>query len=276
MIEALSYPFFQRALLAGLLAGVICGVVGTLVVVKRMASVSGSLSHAAFGGVGLAYFLGWPVTLGAVLFSVLTGAGLGMAYRRLGTYMDTLVAMIWALGMAVGILFISLVPGYAPDLMNTLFGSILFVPRGYLWFLFILSVTVLVLVSWAFKELQALCFDEEYAEVVGIPAGAMMMLLMALVGLGVVATIRVVGVILVIALMTIPAAIAGHWTERLSRQMVLASILATVMTWAGLLLSFLLSTRPGTNIPAGPLIILLAGAAYGASHLLRARKGTLF
>ena len=267
MLEALEYPFFQRALIAGLLASVACGVMGTWVVVRRIASISGGLSHAAFGGVGLGYLLGFDPMIGATGFALGAGAGVGAAYRRLGSGLDTLIAMVWSLGMALGILFVSLKPGYAPDLMTYLFGSILFVPENYIWIVAGLDVLIVTLVTLFFKELRAVAFDEEFARVMRIPVEAIFQLLLALVALAVVTLIRVVGVILVIALLTVPAAVARQWLSGLKGMMVLASALAGMLTTSGLFLTWWLSDSFELDVPTGPVIIVLAIALYGLSSL---------
>jgi zinc transport system permease protein len=272
MLDALAYPFFQRALAAGLLASVACGVVGSYVVVKRMASISGGLSHAAFGGVGLGYLLGFPPMAGAAAFALLSGVGISIAYDRMRESLDTLIAMVWSVGMALGILFVSLAPGYAPDLMSYLFGSILFVPASYVVLLAVLDLVILVVVLLLFKELRAVVFDEEYARVVGVPARGLFHLLLALVALSVVTLIRVVGVILVIALLTLPAVTARQWCDSLGRMMVLACVLGAACTTGGLFLAYGLS-EAGYNVPTGPLIIVLGAGVYGLSTLLRMLSG---
>jgi zinc transport system permease protein len=270
MLEALALPFFQRALVAGLLASVACGIIGTYVVVKQISSISGGLSHAAFGGVGLGYLLGFDPTLGATLFALASGAFIGVAYRRLRSSLDTLISMVWSGGMALGILFVALAPGYAPDLMSYLFGSILFVPDGYVKLTAALDGLLVVVVALLFKELQAVSFDEEFAEVMGVPVQAVFQVLLALTSLAIVVLMRVVGVILVIALLTIPAAVARQWSESLVRMMTLSSVVGAMCTTGGLFLSYGLSERFGLNVPTGPLIIVLAVVVYGASSGLRA------
>ena len=270
MLEALQSPFFQRALLAGLLASVACGIVGTYVVVKRMASISGGLSHAAFGGVGLGYFLGINPMVGATVFALASGFGLGLAYRRMRSGLDTLIAMVWAVGMAMGILFVSLTPGYAPDLMSYLFGSILFVPVGYIWWVVFLDLIIILAVLLLHKNLQAVAFDQEFAEVMGVPVDAVLLVLLGLASLAVVTLIRVVGVILVIALLTIPAATAQQWAVSLRRMMIEAVLIGAFCTSSGLFLSYGLSDAYEINVPTGPLIILIAVAVYGASSAIHA------
>ncbi len=272
MIEALGVPFFQRVLLAGLLASVACGVIGSLVVAKRISSLSGGISHAAFGGVGLGYLLGFDPTLGAALFGIAAGVAIGLAYRRVRSALDTLISMVWAVGMALGILFVALAPGYAPDLTSYLFGSLLLVPWRYVAWIAAVDALVLAGVALFYKELQAIAFDEEFAEVVGLPVEVVFLGLLALTSLTVVVLMRVVGVILAIALLTIPAATSRLWTRSLAPMMGGAVALCAACTAGGLLLSYGLSERASLSAPPGPLIVLLAALLFGASILVRARR----
>jgi zinc transport system permease protein len=272
-LEALQYPFFQRALAGGLLASVACGIVGSYVVVRRIASISGGLAHAAFGGVGLGYLLGFPPMLGALGFGLAASLGIGVAELRMRQGLDTLIAMVWAVGMALGIAFVSVAPGRSPDLMSYLFGNILFVPPTYLGFTAALDAGVLLCVWALFRRLQATVFDEEFAWVVGVPVAGLFLLLLAMTALTVVVLIRVVGVILVIALLTIPAAIAGHWTRSLRSMMALAVLIGATCITAGLFLSFGLSSALDINIPTGPFIILLAAGLYGVSVVFQSSLG---
>lgn len=267
--DALSYPFFQRALIAGLLAALACGIVGSFVVVRGMASLSGGLAHAAFGGVGLGYLVGFDPILGALAFGLASALGVGVAERRLGQGIDTLVAMVWAIGMAVGIILISLAPGPAPDLRGYLFGNILFVPADFLWFIAGLDLVIAVAVVTLFRRLEAVAFDEEFAWVIGMPVALLSLLLLSLVALTVVILIRVVGVILVIALLTMPAATARHWTDSLAPMIGLATLMGAAAIVAGLFLTWALAVRIGIDVPTGPAIILLAALAYGVSAGLR-------
>ena len=271
-MDALDFPFFQRALVAGLLASVAGGVIGTFVMVRRMVSVAGGLSHAAFGGVGLGYFLGFSPMSGALGFGLLSGLGVGLAYRRLGSALDTLIAMVWAVGMALGMLFIALTPGYAPELTSYLFGSLVLVSRDYIFLIAGVDLVVLVTVAVLFDHLRATAFDEEFAEVAGEPVEGLFLILMGLTALTVVSLIRVVGVILVIALLSLPAAIAQQWSQDLKRMMVVAVLVSAFCTTCGLFLSFWLSAAWGLDAPAGPLIVLLAASLYGLSNAFRIGK----
>lgn len=271
-MEALQLPFFQRALVAGLLASVACGVVGSYVVVKDMPAISGGLAHAAFGGLGLGYFLGFDPMLGAAGFGVASGLGIGVAYRRLRHGLDTLVMMVWSVGMATGIVLVAAVPGYAPDLTSYLFGNILFASPAYLWAGAALDAVLLLAVGAFFRELQAVAFDEEFAEVAGVPVDAAILVLLALTSLVVVLLIRVVGVLLVVALLTIPAAVARQWARALGRMMVLATGLCALFVTAGLFVSYGLSATWELDLPAGPVVVLLAGAGFALSSWIRSRR----
>jgi zinc transport system permease protein len=251
--------------MAGVLASVAGGIIGTYVMVRRMVSISGGLSHAAFGGVGLGYFLGFNPILGALGFGLLAGVGVGLAYRRLSSGLDTLIAIVWAVGMALGMIFIAMTPGYAPDLTSYLFGSLLLVPRDYLYLVAVLDLVIVVVVVLLFGDLRAVAFDEEFAQVVGEPVEPLFLTLLGLTALAVVTLIQVVGVILVIALLSLPAAIARQWSDSLQQMMVLATFVGAFCITAGLFLSYWLSDAFGLEAPTGPLIILLAASAYGLS-----------
>ncbi len=267
--EALSYPFFQRALIAGLLASIACGIVGTFVVVRGIASISGGLAHAAFGGVGLGYLMGFDPTLGALGFGLASAFGVEIAERRLKQGIDTLVAMVWAIGMAAGIVFIALAPGPKPDLMGYLFGNILFVPSQFLLFIAGLDIVIVVSVLLLFRRLEAVAFDEEFAWVIGMPVEALSLIQLALVATTVVILIRVVGVILVLALLTMPAAIARHWTDAMAPMMILATLVGAACITVGLFVSWTLSSVFSLEVPTGPAIVLLAALLYALSAILR-------
>ena len=256
LVEALQFGFMRNALLTGLLVSVACGVIGTFVVVKRIVFVSGGIAHAAYGGIGLGYFLGLDPVVGAIVFSLLAALGMGMVQRRTGERADTLIGVMWAIGMAMGIILVDLTPGYKADLMSYLFGSILAVPSSDLLIMAILDLVVVVLVLLFYKELLAISFDEVFATVENVPVNAIYLVLMALVALTVVMLMRVVGLILVIAMLTVPAAISGRFVKDIQRMMVLASALGMLFMTTGLWLSYFL------NLTSGATIILVSGVAY--------------
>jgi zinc transport system permease protein len=271
MLEALQLAFFQRVLLAALLASIACGVLGTYVVAKRIASLSGGLAHAAFGGVGFGYLMGIPPMLGATGFGVAAGLFVGLAYRRLRSGFDTLVSTVWAVGMALGIVFVALTPGYAPDLMSYLFGSLLFVSWNYVLLVAVLDLAILLTVLLLFEALQAVSFDEEFAEVAGVPVERTLLILLTLTSLAIVTLIRVVGVLLVIALLTMPAAIGRHWASGLGKMMAIAVAVSAACTTSGLWLSYALADFFDLSLPPGPLIILVTALLYAISGFLKSR-----
>ncbi len=270
MLEALQYEFMRNALLAGLLASVACGVIGVYVVTKRLVFVSGGIAHASFGGIGLGYLVGINPVLGAMLFTVASALGMGLVTRRTRLPEDTAIGIMWAVGMALGIIFIGLAPGYAPDLFSYLFGNILTVPTPDLLLMLLLDIAIVLVVVALYREFMALSFDEEFSRVVGVPVEAVYLLLLCLVALTVVVLIRVVGIILVIALLTIPAALARQFTRSLRMMMLLAVLFGAVFTFGGLWLSFLFDLASGATIILLGGVVLLASFAF--SRRRRGRK----
>ena len=263
MVDALQFGFMRHALAAGLLVSVACGIIGTFVVVKRIVFVSGGVAHAAYGGVGLGYFLGIDPVVGAIAFSLVAALGMGLVQRRTRERADTLIGVMWAIGMALGIILVDLTEGYKADLMSYLFGSILAVPSSDLLIMLALDVVIVLIVVLFYKELLAVSFDEVFATVENVPVTGIYLLLMAMIALTVVMVMRVVGLILVIAMLTMPAAISAHFVEGIRRMMVLASALGAVFMMAGLWLSYFL------DLTSGATIILFSGTAYLLTVALR-------
>ncbi|MDO9083447.1 MAG: iron chelate uptake ABC transporter family permease subunit [Humidesulfovibrio sp.] len=262
MMEALGFEFFRNALLAGLLASVICGVIGSLVVVNRIVFLAGGVAHASYGGVGLAFFLGLPVLPVTTAFSTL--AALGMAWVTLDARerADTVIGVLWAAGMALGIILLDLTPGYNADLMSYLFGSILAVPESDLLLMAGLSGLVLALAGLFSRGLLVMSFDVEFARSRGVPVRFLHFLLMGLVAVCVVMVIRVVGLILVMALLTIPPFMAERRARSLAGMMLLSACLSAVFCVAGLYLSFAL------DLTSGASIIAVACLGFGLSFCL--------
>ncbi len=256
MMDALQLDFMRRALMAGVLVSVACGVIGTYVVANRIVFVSGGIAHAAYGGIGLGYFLKVNPALGAIVFSLGAALAMGAVQRKTRERADTVIGIIWAVGMALGIIFVDLSGGYVVDLMSYLFGSILTVPRADLVVMLALDIVIVLVVGVFYKELLAISFDEAFATAGNVPVGAIYLLLLCLIALTVVMLMRVVGLILVIALLTMPAAISGQFTSNLRRMMVMSVILGVVFTTVGLWLSYLL------DLTSGATIILTAAVAF--------------
>ena len=268
----LEHGFLQNALLAAALSSLASGIVGAWVVVRRSASIAGAIAHCVLAGLGAARWLQvnhgltWAEPMaGAIVAAVLAAVVISFATRRNLEREDTVIASIWAVGMAVGVLFIARTPGYAEDLMSYLFGNILLVGRDDLMMMAGLDVLVVVAAVVFFAELQCMCFDEEFARLRGLPVQGLSLLLHVLTALTVVLLVSVVGIVLVIALLTLPAAVAGRFAATLAGTMALAVVLSLLLTTLGLAVSF------ASNLPSGATTIVLAGGLYLVSLLVRRR-----
>jgi zinc transport system permease protein len=270
MLEALQFEFMRNALLAGVVASIICGVIGTLVVVNRLVFLSGGIAHSAYGGIGLAFFLGWPYMIGATLFAF--GSAMVMAAVSLQSKQrtDTIIGVMWSVGMASGILLLDLTPGYNVDLMSYLFGSILSVPQAELIAMALLTLCILGLVFYFYQDLLLLSYDEEFAQVRGVPVRRLYFMLIGMVAVTVVMVVQVVGLILVIALLTIPPYIAEKYTHSLLQMMFLSSLFGMVFISGGLWASY------RYDLTSGAAIIFVAGTVFFVSlaidHLVALRR----
>jgi zinc transport system permease protein len=255
-LEALrTNPFLHMALLAGFAASITSGIIGSYVVVKRIVFISGSIAHSVLGGMGLClylkrtYALTWLTPLHGALFAALLSALLiGWIHLKYREREDTVIAALWSTGMAVGVIFIALTPGYNVELMNFLFGNILWVSHSDIATLLILDLVVLLITAIFHRRFLAICFDEEQALLQGVSVHALYLLLLCLIALSVVLIIQVVGAILVIAMLAIPAAIASTLTHRLSRMMGFAILLNALFTALGTTVSYELNWPPGATI----------------------------
>lgn len=256
MTDILGLEFMRNALLAGVLVSLACGIIGSLVVVNRHVFMAGGVAHTAYGGVGLAFFLGLPVLPCAVGFTVL--AALIMAQLSFGRpeRFDGVIGIMWAAGMAFGIILMDLSPGYNVDLMSYLFGSLLAVSRGDLWFMAALDLAILgIIVSW-YKDFLSLSFDMEFARSTGVPVRLLYTLMQILTAVTVIMIIQVAGLILVIALLTIPAMLAEFFANSLGKMMLLAAGASLFFCLAGLALAYAL------NITSGASIIAVGASTY--------------
>jgi zinc transport system permease protein len=253
MTGLLSYEFMRNAILAGILASVVCGIIGPFIVTRRMVFISGGLSHAAFGGLGIAYWLGIRPLYGALAFVLASAFLIGRLEEKRLNRNDLFIGILWAVGVAIGIVFINITPGYAPDLMTFLFGNILTVPRADMIIMSILVVIVCGAVALFYNGFVAVALDEEYAKARRLPVAALKMGLMILTALAIVTLIQVVGILLVIALLTIPVAVASELSRSFSRIMLLSVICGIVICLSGLTASYLV------ELPSGASIILIGG-----------------
>ncbi len=269
----MQHTFLQTAVATAILASIGCGVMGSYVVVKRIAFLAGGIAHSVLGGMGAAVYFGYEPLHGALPAAVAAALLIGWVRLRWRAQEDTLISALWAIGMAIGVLFIAKAPGYQADLMSYLFGNILLVPEESLWFMAALDLLLLTIVAAYHRQFLAIVFDEEFARLRGVPVGFFYLLLLVLVAVTVVLLIQVVGLILVLALLTLPAAVAGHYVHSLGRMMLIATVLGALLSVTGLALSY------GPDLPAGPVIILLAGGAYVlsaiATQLLGRRRARL-
>jgi len=268
LTQIFSQTFMQHAFIAGLLASLGCGIMGTYVVVKRINFLAGGIAHSVLAGMGIAYFLGNSPIIGAVITAICAALIIGWIKLRWREGEDIVIAAVWSVGMAIGILFIAKTPGYNVDLMSYLFGSILMVSSQELYFMLVLDVILLSVVLIFYKQFLAVCFDEEFARIRGLNVEFFYLLLLCLVALTVVLLIQVVGLILVIALLTLPAAIAAQYRSSIKGIMILAIVLGVLFTSGGLIVSY------SPDLPAGATIVLIAGVCYILSFALQRRRAT--
>jgi len=233
------------------------------VVINRIVFSSGGIAHAAYGGIGRGYFFRFNPTWGAIAFSVAAARGRGAGHRKTRQRADTIIGVMWAIGMAIGIILVDKTEGYKVDLMSYLFGSILAVPSSDLLIMLALDIVIIALVALFYKELLAVSFDETFATGENVPGDAIYMILLSMIAFTVVMMMRVVGLIMVIAMLTIPAAISGQFVKDMKKMMALASLLGALFATIGLWLSYFL------NLTSGATIILVSGAAYLLSLAFR-------
>jgi zinc transport system permease protein len=256
MLEALQFEFMRNAILAGLLASVACGIIGTLVVVNRIVFISGGIAHAAYGGIGFAFFMGLPSMAGTLGFSLIMSAVMAAVTLKTRDRSDTVIGVLWAFGMALGVILIDLTPGYNADLMSYLFGSILMVSENDLWLMLGLNAVIVLVTGYFYNDFLAMSYDEEFARLRGVPVRFFYFLLLGMIAVSIVMIIRVVGLILVIALLTIPPYIAEKYSDSLLKMMFFSTLLSAVFTLIGLWLSY------SFNLTSGATIIMTGAAAF--------------
>ncbi|MEA1915658.1 MAG: metal ABC transporter permease [Campylobacterota bacterium] len=269
MLELLSYEFIQNALIAGILVSIASGIIGSLIVVNRMVFLAGGIAHTSYGGIGLAVYFGFPIFLGASLFAV--SAALLMAFITLNNRerIDTFIGLIWAVGMAIGIILIDLTPGYNVDMMSYLFGSILAVSAEDIYFMTgLLGAIIFIIVFW-YRDILAVSYDSEYAQLRGINVKFFYTLILVMSALTVVIAIKVVGLILVIALLTIPIYIAEKLSHSLLSMMMISGVLSSIFTLSGLWISYTY------DLTSGASIIMISAVVLGIYLLGSTLKKTI-
>jgi len=256
MIEVLQFEFMRNALLAGLLASIICGVIGTFVVVNRIVFISGGIAHASYGGIGLAFYFGFSYLIGVLGFSLLIAFIMAFISIRAKHRVDTFIGVIWAVGMALGVILLDLTPGYHVDLMSYLFGSILTVPSSDLWLMTNLVGLIIIIVGYFYQDFVSLSYDDEFARIRGVRVKLLYFLLIAMIALTVVMVIRVVGLILIIALLTIPPYISEKLSGSIFQMMIYSVCLNILFISIGLGLAY------AFNLTSGATIIMVAAAGF--------------
>lgn len=269
MLEIFRYSFFQQAVMAAILASLSCGLIGTYIVTRRLVFISGGISHASFGGIGLGYFLGINPILGAAAYAVMNALGIEYLSKNANLREDSVIGILWSFGMALGIIFIYISPGYAPNLMSYLFGSIMTVTGPDL--LFLLGVTGFSGFFFVlfYRVIVYLAFDAQFVTTQHLKVGWINYVLMAILALTIVVNIRVVGIILVISLLTLPQTIANIFTRNFGRMIIYSVITGFLASLGGLMLSYAL------DIPSGATIIFLLVLLFLLAKMSRPLSGWL-
>lgn len=265
LLEALidpSVPFLRMAFTAGIAASFALGIMGTYVVCRRISYLAGAIAHSILGGIGIAIYLQqvhgitWATPmLGGLASAIASAIVIGLVSMYAKEREDTITGAIWASGMALGLLFIAKTPGYV-DAMGYLFGNILLTAKSDIMTAAVLNMAILSLVLLFYRKFQAVCFDEQFARIKGIRTGVYYILLLCMTAVTVVMLVRIVGIILVIALLTLPAAIAQKFTSRMWHMMLLSTVISGLFCTTGLTCGYI------TNLPPGPCIIMIAGLTY--------------
>jgi zinc transport system permease protein len=248
-INLFQYSFFYHALIAGVLTSILAGIAGTYIVSRKIVFISGGITHASFGGIGIAYFLGLNPFLGAAIFAVLSALGIEWATLKAKIREDSAIAILWSLGMAIGIIFVFLTPGYTPNLMSFLFGNILSVTVSDLVYMAILTIIMVAGSIIFYRLVLHIAFDPDYARAVGVNVNLSKYIISALIALTIVMSIRIAGIILVLSLFTIPQAIAALFTHDFKKIMFLATLWGLAGIITGLIGSYYF------NLPSGAIII---------------------
>lgn len=251
-----QYQFLQHALIASVLSSIVCGIIGVIIVEKKLVMMSGGIAHTSYGGVGLGYLLKFEPIVGAFIVSICAALGICYINRKGKTRSDVIIGLFWSFGMALGIVFIALMPGYPPDLSSYLFGSILSVTRIDIVLMTALTLSVVTTFISLFNYWKCYLFDEEFATILGLRTTFLEYLLYVLIAMTIVVLIKVVGIILVLALLTAPTALAGLLTRDLKRRMALSALCGVIFCLAGLVISYVL------NIASGASIVIISTLGY--------------
>lgn len=263
MMEILKYTFFQNAIIGSLLASIVCGFVGTYIVTRRLSFISGGITHASFGGIGIGVYLGISPMISAMLFAVFSALGIQWMSKRSDMREDSAIAMFWTFGMSIGILFCFLTPGFIPDLPSFLFGSILTIDSSNLWMLGILCIISGIIFTIMHDTIIAVAFDKEFARSQHLPVAFIEYMMMALIALTIVSTLRMVGIVLAMSLLTVPQMTANLFTYNYRKLIALSILTGCIDCLIGLALSYWL------NVPSGAAIIFVSIVIYGVAKTIK-------
>ena len=266
LLELFSYNFFTNAFWGGILTSVLCGIVGTYIVSKKMVFIGGGLSHAAFGGIGIGYYFGMNPLATGIVFAIMSALGIEHATRRLRLRSDSVIAITWSAGMALGLLLVSLTPGYTPDLMTYLLGNILTIAPEELWVMLLLTIITVAIFIFMYRTILITSFDEEFAKIRGISIAVINGILMVITAATIVLAIRTVGIILILAMLSIPQETMNIYTKNFKQIIIGSIILSIIATTAGLFASYYF------NMITGPIIIILLIVFYIVARLLKLIK----
>ncbi len=263
ILSLFHFEFFTNALLAGILTSIIAGIVGTYIVSRKIVFISGGITHASFGGIGLAYFLGLNPFLGAAVFAVLSALGIEWTTHKANVREDSAIAILWSLGMAIGIIFVFMTPGYTPNLMSFLFGNILMVTSGDILAMSILSVIVVIGIIVFYRLVLYVAFDAGYLQTMGIRVTIVRYIISIIVALTIVLSIRIAGIILVLSLFTIPQAISSIFTNDFKHMMLFSVLFGFLGICSGLIGSYYY------NLPSGAIIIFALVLFWGVIKMIQ-------
>lgn len=270
MGELLSYTFVQNALLAALLSGISCGIIGTYIVTRRLVFLSGGITHSSFGGIGIAYWAGLSPTLGALVFGVISAFGIEALGRGERMRPDTAIGILWSLGMAIGILFIFLTPGYAPNLMGFLFGNLLLTSWAHVKVMIGLVAGLILIFTLLYRTIVSVSIDGEYAASQGAWVKVVNYSMIGVVAVAIVLNIQIVGIVLLISMLTIPVAIVNAMTNNFAKIIIFSSLVATLAAISGMVISYLWDV-PSSAATVG-ILALMFGITKGSIALLARRS----
>ncbi len=262
-MDILQYTFFQNALLGAFLASILCGFIGTYIVTRRLVFISGGITHASFGGIGIGVFAGVNPVLSAMAFAVLSAFGVQWMEKRTDVRKDSAIAMFWTLGMSVGIICCFLTPGFMPDLPSFLFGSILAIETSDLWLLAVLTLAVALLFTFLLRPIQSIAFDSTFARSQHLPVAALEYMMMTLIAMTIVATLKLVGIVLAISLLTIPQMTANLFTYSYKKMIGASILIGCIDCTVGLYASYLL------NVPSGATIIFVSIVLFAIAKIIK-------